>query len=584
MKIDDELVKQATRLVKQGEKESARSLLKRALKINPQNEKAWVAIASTTDKLILRLRYLRQAKKINPTNPSIQAEILDIQRMIGERGKTIWSKTNILRTALAFLLFSLIPFIWLLFKDIIPTLTRNSTKMSGEWNVAVAGFTSQGTDLNNPDVKLIGTIFSNRFSQEMESLGSNANLIVQVRGSEQVQSITGNGIDERATNAAKLAEKINADMLIYGTIRQVDGGYVLQPEFYIRARNYYEADELFGQHSFGGPISIIASRNTFPSQVHLNIELTRRSEILAFVARGLSLYLVQSYEQASQMFEQANQDQFWQKSEGRELIYLLQGNAEIRLQQFEQAKQAYSLAVQLAPQYGRGYIGLGNVVYLQALETESQQNFNPNRQELSQAEDYFQQALQAIDQPASAEIPSKAAFGLGQIYMTEWFLGEDVHDPAIEQFQIVLDQYADGAKPQLQELASESHSRVAVIYRQDGQLDTALAEFQQALDLSTLPARKGLYYAAVSNLYRQQDDSQRAENASLQAIEQYQIALGLPISNVLKALYWSDIAAQYELLQQKPQAIDAYEQALQLLPADSPDHAGYQQRLEALNH
>ncbi len=487
--------------------------------------------------------------------------------------------------ALFFFIFTLFPFLWLLYAEVIPTVfLKTPVRMSGEWNVTVAGFANLNTDLQSTDVELIHDVFFNRFEQEMLDLGNNTNLVVQVWGSEQIGSISGNSVEERALEAQKMANEINADMVIYGNVQQVEDGYILQPEFYIRADNYYEAEELIGQHRFGGPISIVATRDALPSQIQLNIELTRRAKILALVTRGLSLYLIKSYDQAFELFTQANQDDLWSNSNGRESVYLFQANAALLQQQFDQARSALEQAVKINPDYGRGYIGLGIVHYVLASESASQTSFTPDGQELKLSMDFYEKALSVAEtQPSSAEIPSKAAFGIGQIYLTKWILGEDTRDRSIEEFQKVITRYADGQEPQLQELASESHARLAVIYRQDNQIEAALAEFQHALKLSTFPARKGLYHASISAIYRQQGDTPQADSESNLAIEQYQIALALPVSDKSKALYWAKIAEQYGLLQNNAEAVAAYENAIKLLPVGSPDYDIYKERLQALS-
>lgn len=582
MADEDENIDQAIKLLKKKDKKNAHSLLLKAVKINPKSEQAWTLLAESTDESAERLRYLKRADKIKRDKAAVQDEIRELQSK-ASKPKKFWNKTNRLRAGLIFLVFTLIPFLWWLYQDVLPTIWVVN-RMMGEWNVAVAGFTGLDTDLQRADIVLISNVFSNRFSQEMELLGNDANLVVQVWGPQQVdQSISGDSVEKRAIEAEKLAAKLNADMLIYGIIQQTDNGYVLQPEFYIRAENYYEADELIGQHRFGGQVPILATRDNLPAQLPLNIELTRRSKILALTARGLSLYLVHSYDLALQLFTQANQDEFWQNSAGRETIYLFQGNAAIRMKQVEEAQKAYEQAIAVNPDYGRGYIGLGNVYYFQASESASQSSFSPNQKDMAKAKDYFQHAIQIADQqPASAEITSKAAFGLGQVYLVEWILSGDYRDLATENFHQVLANYADEKKPQLQELASEAHARLAIIERQDKNLQAALSEFQNALDLSTLPERKGLYWASLSDLYQKLGESEQAVNANRQAIEQYQLALALPMPDSLKAYYWARIGDQYAILKETAQAIAAYEQALSLVPADSADYITYQQRFKTL--
>ncbi len=581
MNKDDELVQQAKQKLKENDKAAARSLLRQALRINSKNEQALFELANATDDPPKRLSYLKRAMKIKEKKAVEEEEIRKIEAS-SRKTLIIWNKTTRLRAALIFLIFTLIPFSWWIYADVIPAL-RTVKQMTGEWNVAVAGFSSLDTDLRRGDVVLISSVFSNRFSQEMESLGSDANLIVQVWAPQQVnRSITGNTTEKRAIEAEKIAREINADMLIYGTIQQVDGAYVLQPEFYIRAENYYEADELIGQHRFGGPITIFATRDTLPSQVPLNIELARRSGILALVARGLSLYLVHSYDHALQLFTQANQSDLWSNPDGQEVVYLLQGNAAIRNQQFELARLAYEQTIQIEPGYGRGYLGLGNIAYMQALDASNQVVSRSDQGGLDQAITYFEQALQAAIQPPSANIPSKAAFGLGQVYMVKWFAGQDTRALAVEQFNLVLTNYGNGENHHLQELASEAHGRLGVIYRQEGDVNQALAEFQQAIELSNLPARRGLYWASISDLYTQQRNIDQAQIASQRSIEQYQLALSLQISDSLRSFYWARIAERYESLQDTAQALVAYQQALNLSPTGSADFIFYQQKIDAL--
>ena len=537
--------------------------------------------ADATKKSSNRSKHLKRTVKAKIPNEFVGTENQKLPQIL-RKPLIIWNKTTLIRTALGVVIFTLIPFVWWLIYDVRPTL-RAVNRMTGEWNVAITSFANLNTDLKRSDILLISNIFSNRFTQEMDSRSSNSNLVVQIWGPQQVdQPISGNTVEKRAIEAEKLADKLNADLLIYGTIQKADNGYALQPEFYLRAANNFEADELVGQHRFGGPISITATRDTLPTQLPLNIELTRRSEILSLVARGLILYLVNSYEQALVLFTKANQDSFWQNADGRESIYLFQGNAAIRTMDFEKAQNAYAQAVRIEPRYARGYVGLGNVTYLMASESSDQQGFTPNQRLLAEASGFYQQALQAEIQPASAEIPSKVAFGLGQIYLAEWFTGRDTRDQALAQFKIVLDNYADGKNIRLQELASETHARMAIIYRQDGEAEKTLAELQIAFDLSTLPARRGLYSATMGDLYEIQGKAEQALQANRKSIEQYQLAVALPVPNELKAGYWMKIGERYEALKDAGQAINAYKQALSLLAANSSDYLALQQRLDSL--
>ena len=68
-------------------------------------------------------------------------------------------KKNPLVSITGFLILTLIPTIWLFANEILPTLTAEPPTMTGEWNIAVAGFTSIGavsyTHLTLPTILLV---------------------------------------------------------------------------------------------------------------------------------------------------------------------------------------------------------------------------------------------------------------------------------------------------------------------------------------------------------------------------------------------------------------------------------------------
>ena len=482
--------------------------------------------------------------------------------------------------AVAVLIF---PSVWLFATEVLPIGDSALSGMTGEWNVAVAGFTSIGEEpINDKDADLIGAIFYNRFASEMASLGEQTDLIVEVWGPEQTKLILGDTPEERTSNAERNAEGINADMIIYGTIQQIGDFYQLQPEFYVGIENYYEAEELVGYHKFGSEIPIVASSTTLPSQISLNRELSRRSKILALIARGLSLYLIHAYDDALAYFEEANQGQYWEHEGGREVIYLFQGNAAGRALLPDRAEEAYRAAIGVQSEYSRGYVGLGNTSYLQSLVGVTADSFNPNMQDLNLARFYFEQALQAKIKPPTADIPTKVAFGLGQVYLTQWYVGQDTLSQAIERFEFVIQQYNAGENRRVQEFASEAHARLAVIARQQDEVDKAIQEFSTAIELSTDPARRGLYWVSLGDLYSAQERLVEAEAADKNAIQEYTTAVSLTYQSGRRAFYLAEIAALQERLGEIDKAIEALEQAVILLPEESQERLQYQQRIALL--
>ena len=481
-----------------------------------------------------------------------------------------------------FILMTALPTFWFWRFSVIPEITPQPVQpMTGEWNVAVAGFTDNNTGaISADDAAQIATVFYNRLNTEMTDLGKESDLVVQVWGPKETGTVNGNTPEERAVDAEKLAKRIKADVVVYGLVRREGDAVQLQPEFYVAIANFYDVEEVVGQHVFGSPISIIGAGQSLPSQLTLNRELTRRAEALSLLTRGLSFYFAHAYENALGFFRRANEDELWQTSPaGREVVDLFIGNAAGRANLLPEAEEAYRDALDVEPEYARAYVGLGGVFYLRSLVGVTSDNFAPDQVMLKQAVDNYEKGLTAKSQPPTADIATKVAFGLAQVYLTRWWAGEDTLNAALTNFQAVLDQYGDGKNPRVQELAAEAHARIGIVHRQQGQADSAIREFEATLKLSTIPARRGLYWATVAGLYAQQGKSADAEKASRNAIAEYKTAIPLTSQPAQQASYWAAIAQRHEELNEIDQARDAWRQAIDLLPAGDARRAEYESQL-----
>lgn len=83
--------------------------------------------------------------------------------------------------------------------------------------------------------------------------------------------MSGASAEERAAEAEKLARRIKADVVAYGTVRRNGDVVQLQPEFHITIANFfYDVEEMVGQHVFCSPISIIGAGENLPSQLTLS--------------------------------------------------------------------------------------------------------------------------------------------------------------------------------------------------------------------------------------------------------------------------------------------------------------------------
>lgn len=171
-----------------------------------------------------------------------------------------------------------------------------SKQMLGEWNIAIAKFYISDSDLlTDSDTLLLSNVFYNRLRSEMEEMGQEINITIEVWGPEEIGVISGDSAEIRSEQAAKIAEKLNVDILVYGVVYEKNGRLRLIPEFYVNVRNFYEAEEMVGQHSLGNEIPILGNGENLPTQLNLNEELQFRSELLSLISQGLSYYSFNDY-------------------------------------------------------------------------------------------------------------------------------------------------------------------------------------------------------------------------------------------------------------------------------------------------
>ncbi len=488
-------------------------------------------------------------------------------------------RLNILVAIVTFLvaIFSLL---WTVRSDILPIFFP--PKMTGLWNVAVARFDVQGEEnISRAQANLMSDIFYGSFKDEMDELSKETGISIEVLNPEATGVIKGKSADERAANAGAKASKLNAHIIIYGTVTRQGQIIKFLPEFYLDQSNLYEVEELVGQHTLGDPITIQSTGQENLSQLNLNRELGRRSEVLALVTRGLSLYLGQAYDDALELFKEANQDKYWKSSTGREVLYLFAGNAASKSNLQDEAEEAYRSAIEINDGYGRGYVGLGHV-YFQYSLPETVQEFQPDPENLDLALEYFNQALNAAHQPETADIPTKAAFGKGQVYLVQHYMGQNTLSKAVEEFKYVIGQFESEENRRLKELASESYGRLGLIARENGDLETAVEYYTTARKLSSHHFRRGFYSLTLGDIFALQGIMDEAAKLYQSAVDDYKAALDFAIQPDLRAEYFEELSKAYERLGDIEAAIKAMREAINILPTGSLKRDIFENRLDEL--
>lgn len=482
-----------------------------------------------------------------------------------------WAQSNVIVLALGFIVLAVIPTL-ITYSSLLPKPTQ---PMEGELNIVVVGFTP-GSGVRARDASAIATAFYSRLNGDVAEISDGTELDIEVRGPNEVNALRGTTEEELATSAAALAEQINAHIVIYGLVTDTSSGVSVEPRFFVKLPNSYEAGQMTGDDGLGAPIEV--DNTSLSTQIGVNNALSNRTEVMALLTKGLALFYSHQYEDALSAFEQANDDDRWPSDRRqREVLFVMQGNAAVRALLIDDAEAAYRAALEIEPEYSRAMIGLADVYYLRALDGVTNQRFYPDPVLLDQAVDSLRDAANAEIQPPAADVPTKIAAALGQIYILQWVAyGDDTHDLAIEQFNTIIATYDDGANPRVQELAAEAHARLALIAWRDSDLDTAISEYTAAINLSTAPYRRGLYWASLADLYSAQGRSEESGEANEKAIIQFEAAMELTRQGEVRAEYWSQIAKRYQALNDEAKAVHAWKQSARL--AQSAAEAGAQIR------
>ena len=395
-------------------------------------------------------------------------------------------------------------------------------RMTGDFNVAVVPFSLIGEADERAGEDVANSIYG-RLRENFQDLDSP---IIEVWGPGEpalspIRAIQGDSAAERALDAAKLAEDIDADIMVYGVVDASGQSWQVIPEFFISGQNFRDAAEILGQHSLGGAFAV-PGKDRRALRITAGDQLTPRAEILSQLAVGLTYYSITSFERALEQFQHIEEAGLPDQGAGSEVVYLLTGNALAKLaqdglrnqdrdeaeqQQVDQllldAETYYQKALEIDDEYARGYVGLANVAYLRFLADGDAEN-------LFAAQSAYERALVAKDKPALSDVETKVHFGLGQVYVAQNLrLGEpvdcqDSDTPVMVELQRVIDDYGNGANPRVREMAGEAHALLGLIYGQCGGSENvrlAIQEYEAAITLlPDRPDRSAFYQGVVDKL------------------------------------------------------------------------------------
>lgn len=372
--------------------------------------------------------------------------------------------------------------------------------MTGEFRIAIASFAENGKNLPTDIGYTIADGINIRMASDLQEITVGPK--VTLWGPARVGVIKGTTADERAENAAKLAKKIHAHMIIYGVVEQTSSGMKVTPEFYLDQQGFHQGSEILGQYA-SASFSLPGADS--PSwQLNFGRQMEIRTDIVSSMAQALSYVAVFEYGAALEKFQAIAVIQGWDDDQGKEVLYALIGFTAGKVKQYDLTRSSLERAIEINPRYARPYVGMANLSYVLALQpVEVSENINDVDQGLlNQCFSYLDQAVQAPEKPPLADVDIKIHFSRGQCYWLKTYSGKlDNYSLATKEFQQVLDAYDNGENPRLQELAAESHARLGLIAILTENPTEALAQYEEAVKLlADNPERQAIFQQSVDQL------------------------------------------------------------------------------------
>lgn len=401
--------------------------------------------------------------------------------------------------------------------------------MNGLYNVAVADIGEIGPDgqvRTSPGgvaiSQLVSADLQNAFQDKPSILvWSNTRELRLQR--VQIGTLEGASLEGLAQAAASLAKRLNADMIIYGTIDERQQPPVLNLQIYLAPGLSGVLDDIKGSFELNTPILVTSDPGTDP----VKTEITRQTNLLTSLVlaqseskAGRTLEALEDYLKAAKLAPNSDMLKFFI---AREYLFTVEREAipQNADPAFEQQALAYlEKALQLNPKNARAYIGLGSLYLKQAkrlikeaADSEyTDQSFQEIMQLLDQAEAAYGRVLQVEIDPAEYGVPVKdiARLGLSDVQISRGLAlrGYANSDPGREEFQEAM-QLLDQAIHTLNDVLPAFQASSLVRY---------LAQSHQLL---------GIAYQGSGFLADDAHDSSTARQAYQQAIQNFDACIAL---------------------------------------------------------
>jgi tetratricopeptide (TPR) repeat protein len=385
----------------------------------------------------------------------------------------------------------------------LPTSDPPPKRMRGLFNVAVAPFHARGGDSDAETSELAGTLALAGYEDLDAVLAKLTRIKTEVWSPDETAAESGESL--RLEQLPALAQRINADVLVYGELEVGEKRSALTPRLYVRPGLLRGAEELVGGFQLGSPIARAGNAGTnLGTGDELVKGLRARIAVLAQFVLGLGHMAVGRHAEASKLFEQAASG--LEPGAGREVVYLYLGTAAGKRGLLPEAAAAYQRALADRPRYARAQLGLAEVHFQQSRGTCTAASVRVRLLRRAQAE--YRSAGNVRGEGGATDIGTKATLGVGR---TEVCLAQSGNGGSWERARAhlatVIDSYERGNE-RLRELASLAYAALAIVdLPREGAASPrdaylrAIEDLEKAHELTTDPKLEAAYTKAIA-IYR----------------------------------------------------------------------------------
>lgn len=391
----------------------------------------------------------------------------------------------------------------------------------------------------------VAQVFADGMEKSFTKSGIDTNIKI-LGPSDKIPTIFGFNESQLGRSAETISERINGQIVVYGIISQDEyGDSVVNVRVYISPTNFGEAQELISD-SMMGELSLGSFRLTGDtiSGVDLlaqNKELRDRLDVFSSIINFLGAYLGEDFDRAETYIEKAGDQSLWGNTNGLEVVYLIQGNMEIRrarvmmvnkdlqgtLETIEQAMGYFNEATNVSikngnGRYARAYLGLAGAEGLRAIAEANIQGKASliDTDALDRSLKYLEEATLAEYRPETADVSVKANYSKAQTALA-FFAKTGNAEYLLESkkyYETVVDEYHQTDNKRIAEFAALSQSGLGHIAANNMQIEVAVNHFLSAQEITSNPSLKAQCLVNVGDVYF-------ANNEYDKALKYYQDAL-----------------------------------------------------------